>query len=104
MFNVGFILPEVYKNKKVSVFALKRENKSDLENMKIILKSINLIYTGSTEQETILVHGFYNEAVVVNYAEQSSELIEDSQNMILESLFETYVVCQIKNEKLVNTF
>jgi len=104
MFNVGFILPEVYKNKKVSAFVLKHENKANLENIKMILKNINLIYTGSAEQETRLVYGFYNEALVVNYAEQFSGLVEDSQNMILESLFENYTVCQIKNEKLVNTF
>jgi hypothetical protein len=104
MFNVGFILPEVYKNKKVSTFVLKQTNAANLENIKIILKSINLIYTGSIEQETILIRGFYNETVVVDYVKQFSELVEDSQNMILESLFENYIVCQVKNEKLANTF
>jgi hypothetical protein len=104
MFNVGFILPEVYKNKKVSMFVLKQTNAANLENIKMILKSINLIYTGSIKQETILVRDFYNETVVVDYVKQSSELVEDSQNHILGSLFENYIVCQVKNEKLVNTF
>lgn len=102
MFNVGFILPEVYKNKKASIFVLKQTNKANLENIEMILKNINLIYTSSIEQEITSTQIFYNEVAIACFDDQSSELVEDSQDIILENFFENYTVCQVKNEKFVN--